>query len=156
MTVILDASVANRPERAYTRVAQVSSLGSLADAVLAELIALEWGVSDSELVAVPRAVEMFRFAAQEASAPRRIWSTGRVASELLHFSAGSGSAFAAASRQGDNEFVPWLEKVADALEAVAGGDAVAADRQLVREEFSQIATQTMRVASRLVEMRHRV
>lgn len=155
MTMILDASTAHRPEQDYVKITQISAVGSLADTVLRELISVEVGDAGNPLVAIPRAARFFRVASSGLGQPRSIWATPTVADELFHFSA-SAAQYPAEQGAASADVRPWFESVATALENVAGAHPSREAIDTVRQEFTQIAAQTMRLATNLVESHHRV
>lgn len=154
MTMILDASTAHRPEHDYAKITQISAVGSLADTVLRELIAVEVGDTDTPLIAIPRAARFFRMASSGLNQPRSIWDTPTVADELFHFSA-SVALRPADQGAASDDVRPWFEDVAAALEDVASAHPTRSAIDKVRQEFTQIAAQTMRLATNLVESHHR-
>ena len=155
MTMILDANTAHRPEQDYVKITQISAVGSLADTVLRELIAVEVGDTGTSLIAIPRAARFFRVASSGLGQPRSIWATPTVADELFLFSA-SAAQYSADQGARSADERPWFERIATALENVAGTHPTREAIDTVRQEFSRIAAQTMRLATNLVESHHRV
>lgn len=154
MTMILDDNVVSRAENDYSRIAQISAVGSLADTVLRELIAFEAGDTDISLVGMPLAAAAFRSASSELDEPHTIWTAPSSAVELLHFS-GSGFSTAATPRPFNAESLrPWLDAIVDALEAASAHTATEQEVDLIRREFTQIADGTLRSVSRLATSRY--
>ena len=63
MSLVLETRGVSELDVDYSRATQLSTIGSLADAVLRELIAIELGkLGPDQLVAVPQAAKIFRLA----------------------------------------------------------------------------------------------
>lgn len=149
MSMVLETRTPGNADVHYGRITQLSSLGSLADGVLRELIELEAGqVRPDELSAIPKAATMFRAAVEQAQRQRSIWDAPSVADQLVYISSLPFNA--------GREFVPpaddlraWLAGMANSLHAVASGHSGSKDIQIVREGFSAIARATLRSAAAL-------
>ena len=155
MTMLTDISASSRLDHDYVKVAQVSAIGSLADTILRELISIQIKDIDAPRVAVQRAASIFRMAATELNQPRSIWESSTEASELFHFSVHVTKHSWITHTSSDDNVRPWFEQVAEALESVSSDSPTVEALEMVRREFSEIASQTMRLAAQLVESRHR-
>lgn len=151
MSLVLETRGVSELDVDYSRATQLSTIGSLADAVLRELIAIELGaLRPDQLVAVPQAAKIFRLAATQYAHPRTIWDAHSVVDDIVHFSSPvSGDLGTAAEPQAD-DIQPWLVGLADALEALTKQTTDSTAIDLVRREFTQISQSTMRSASRMV------
>lgn len=151
MSLVLDARGVGGLDVDYSRATQLSTIGSLADAVLRELIVLEAGaIAVDQLVAVPAATSIFRSAATEYAHPRSIWDAHSVVDDLVHLSSPVPDAVDTSSEPADADVQPWLVGIADALDAVMAPVPDPDALELVRGEFTQISQSTMRSAARIV------
>ncbi|MFE6734593.1 hypothetical protein [Microbacterium sp. NPDC057650] len=151
MSLVLESHGVGELDIDYSRATQLSTIGSMADAVLRELIIIELGTLDSDkLVAVPQAARIFRLAATQYAHRRTIWDAHSVLDDLVHFSSPGSDDIGGAPEPQVDDLQPWLVGLAGALESlteqVPNPDAI----DLVRREFTQISQSTMRSASRMV------
>lgn len=147
MTMIYDDSATTRAEIEYTEITQISALGSLADSVLRELSRLQTGdMSGEQLVGIPLAAAAFRSAIEEIDRPRNFWETPTSAADVLHFTVAPANSRGAFVVEDATDLKPWLNAIAETLESVVEGSSSAERVGLLREQFSDIALQTMRVA----------
>lgn len=155
MTLLTDPSASNRLDHDYVKAAHVSAIGSLANTVLRELITIQIEDQKTPSVAIQQAATIFRMTASALGQPRSIWDTSTDASELFHFSVHVTKHSWTIQTSDDDGVRPWFEQVAAALESVSGDSPTAEAFEMVRREFSEIASQTMRLTAQLVESRHR-
>lgn len=154
--MLADSSASSRLDHEHVKVAQVSAIGSLADAILRELITIQIEGGGSPRTAIERAATIFRMAASELDQPRSIWESSTEASELFHFSVHiTRHSWTVPVSESEN-VRPWFEQVAAALESVSSDSPTVEALEMVRQEFSAIASHTMRLAAQLVKSRHRV
>lgn len=147
MTMIYDDSATTRAEIEYAEITQVSAIGSLADSVIRELSRLQTGdMSGEQLVGIPLAASAFRSAIEEIDRPRNFWETPTSAADVLHFAVPPFASRGAFVAEDSTDLKPWLNAIAEMLESVAAGSPSAEQVALLREQFSDIALQTMRVA----------
>lgn len=150
MSMVLEMRAPGNADVDYGRITQLSSLGSLADGVLRELIELEAGhVRPRELSAIPKAASMFRVAAEQVQRRRSIWDAPSVADQLVYISSLPFNVGGDAVAQADAGMGAWLAGMADSLHAVASGESDPQDVEVVRDGFSTIARATLRSAAAL-------
>ena len=154
MSLVIETRGMSELDVDYSRATQLSTIGSLADAVLRELVVLELGaLAPDQMIAVPRAASIFRGAATQYAHPRTIWDAHSVLDDIVHFSSPDPGAVGSSTEPQDDAVEPWLVGLADALEALLEPAPDPASIELVRREFTQISQSTMRSAARIVSGR---
>lgn len=147
MSLIIDHEHLRDTESDIERISQASSLGSLADDVLLELIQLEAGIKDpSDLVAVPESAELFHALADQLDNPRMIWSATSAATALLRFSSETAPS-SGHTVVSDEELPAWCKALAGQLGRLRETPISMEDLASVRAQFTSIAQVTLRAAA---------
>lgn len=134
-------------ERDHNRIALLTTLGSLADGVLYDLIALD---SDLPLEAGPQAIRraagLFRDAADRSARPANIWDAPSVTDELFLFSSSVAPSSDIPTSHDGLEI--WAREIADTLDRILEA-ATPADVEFATSTFRSIARSTLQQANDL-------
>lgn len=137
-------------------VAQLTSLGSLADEVVADLLWAEAGRETlGSSAAIKQAAEVFEQLAAEATGPVAIWKRRDVSNALRRMTAAQAIAAEAShpSPAGKDSGSAGLRVIANALAHTVDHSATPAEMQLLRAYFEAISSATIESAAESVHAR---
>lgn len=149
MSLVISSSHPTNIPANSTRIAQLSAIGRLSDAVLLDLLKIEAGLPASDRTGLERAKALFLSAAKASEEPQNVWDTPSLVDDLMRLSTNQdvSSESISSPEPGTTEVRDWFQHIADLLAEVATASPSPAEViREVRFNFSKLSRLSLQSA----------